>query len=186
MLATEATDVKSRGGFRYSLVSLIEALLIGRLIRSASNLPEVLVRCISFVLGSEVAEQVKLAIAEKQLKIPSATALTRARQKFDVFLMLWRRKSFRTTDPYFVMLSTDASPQGGSDYLMTLEDRVTRKAAGLLIDSDPDDLAAWNIAGHLSKSTLPVSLVGSGNSGLAAKFEGVFHSVKLDIGTQDP
>ncbi|CAE7256194.1 unnamed protein product [Symbiodinium natans] len=67
---------------------------------------------------------------------------------------------------------------------MTLEDRVSRAAAGNLVLAGGDGLK-WAADNVIETTQLPLALVGSGNADLSAKFEAVFHQVKLDIGT-DP
>ena len=44
------------------------------------------------------------------------------------------------------MLSTDSSPQGGLDYMMTLEDHVTREAAGnlMLVGDNSNAILQWS------------------------------------------
>ena len=82
-------------------------------------------------------------------------------------------------NPFFVVLSADSSPQGGTDYLMTLEDRISKEAAGMLMlaGEDPERLDAWIATNPVQTASLPAAVVGSGNSNLAAKHEALFHSV---------
>ena len=50
---------RKAGGQAYTLACVIEALLIGRLLRSATSLPQVLYRSVGYVFGADVAQKVK-------------------------------------------------------------------------------------------------------------------------------
>eukprot|EP00438_Fugacium_kawagutii_P002852 Skav236157 [mRNA] locus=scaffold4035:22823:23167:+ [translate_table: standard] len=59
----------SGGGMQYKLNKLIEGLL-GRLLKSASDLPTALVRSIGFLLGPQAAELCRAGIAQGKIDIP--------------------------------------------------------------------------------------------------------------------
>jgi hypothetical protein len=63
------------------------------------------------------------------------------------------------------------------------KDRVSREQAGELMQcgTDLDKIEDWCASSPIQVSQLPLGIVGSGNSDLPAKWEGVCHSVKLDI-----
>lgn len=84
----------------------------------------------------------------------------------------------------FIFLSSDSSPQGGLDYLLTIEDTIARSKAALCIDVSDSELATFSALGHLKLCVLPVSVIGSGNAALSAKFEALFNSVCLDNGNK--
>ena len=67
------------------------------------------------------------------------------------------------------------------------KDRVSREQAGKLMEcgEDLDKLEEWGRKSPIAVSQLPMAIVGSGNSDLPAKFEGVCHSAKLDV-SADP
>ena len=153
----------------------MEALLVSRLIKNSKELPQVLLRCVHYVFGADLSDHVARQLADKTMRVPSESTLSRARLKLDVLSMMARQERFRSSDlEFFVMLSTDSSPQGGLDYLMTLEDRVSRAAAGNLVLAGGDGLK-WAADNVIETTQLPLALVGSGNADLSAKFEAVFH-----------
>ena len=80
----------------------------------------------------------------------------------------------------FIYLSADASPQGGLEYYVVLEDCISRRAAGALVEATDAEREQWIKAGFLSTTTLPVSVLGSGNASAASKFEALTHAVVLD------
>ncbi|CAJ1427832.1 unnamed protein product, partial [Effrenium voratum] len=104
----------------------------------------------------------------------------------DAILMAMRQRQWQEDPPVFVMISTDSSPQGGLDYIMSIEDRVTRAAAADLVAAADDEgrLDEWHAEDRVFTSQLPLAISGSGNSGLSGKYEALFHSVKLDIGNK--
>ena len=57
---------------------------------------------------------------------------------------MWQ-KSERDGAGFFVTLSTGSSLQGGFDYTLTLEDRMSREAASDLIGAlTPDQVKRWS------------------------------------------
>lgn len=100
----------------------MEALLLARLIKNTSELPDVLVRSLEFVMGPKIAELLRHELQHSLLRVPSPSTLSRTRLKLDVLAMLLRRTEFKKSAPVFVMLTTDSSPQGTLDLLLTLED----------------------------------------------------------------
>ena len=168
---------------RYHFTCLLEALLTARLISNSSDLPEVFARSVHYLFGPEIAEQVQRELQSGEIKVPSEATLSRARLKLDVLSMMSQQERARAlaahdgNSGFFVMLSSDSSPQGGLDYQMTLQDKVSRLAAGdlMLAGSDPDSLEKWASSHSIETSQLPLAILASGNSGLPAKFEGLFH-----------
>lgn len=77
----------------------------------------------------------------------------------------------------FYVLSSDASPQAKLDLMMTLEDRISRVDAEALIacGGDISKLEEWSSQPRIMTTQLPLGIVGSGNAGLAAKHECIFH-----------
>ena len=166
-----------------SLGRLLESLLLARLLRSALSLPEVLYRAVAFILGAEEAMKLKERMAQKTYAVPSDTQLSHARFKLDCLLMHCRRSHWaefqRSQTQVWIVLSSDASPQGGLEYFVTLEDRF--KHPGLLVDSSREEVLEWCRSSNLQSSTLAPCIIGSGNAGTAAKFEALLHSVMLDV-----
>ncbi|CAJ1378576.1 unnamed protein product [Effrenium voratum] len=181
------TAARDRGGWGYQLYALLEALL-ARLLHNAERLPEVLRRAASFIYGPEVAAQVErdLANQERQQLAEVLNVKSFSVVASDAILMAMRQRQWQEDPPVFVMISTDSSPQGGLDYIMSIEDRVTRAAAADLVAAADDEgrLDEWHAEDRVFTSQLPLAISGSGNSGLSGKYEALFHSVKLDIGNK--
>ena len=78
--------IYSAGGWAYSISSLIQALLLSRLVRNTGRLPEVIVRSITFALGPGIAQQVQREIDSAVGRIPDDGTLSRARLKLDCVL----------------------------------------------------------------------------------------------------
>ena len=93
--------------------------------------------------------------------------------------MLARQEQLAASGSFFTMVSTDSSPQGGLDYLMSLEDRVSRESASqlMLAGAGREALERWARDFGLQTSQLPLAIVASGNSNLAGKYEALFHQV---------
>lgn len=167
------------------LHKLIEALFISRLLRSAENLPEVLMRAIATVYGAKEAQDLRETLAQKTFCVPKPTQLSHARLKLDVLLMQLRREQWHacggTSGHMWVMLSSDSSPQG-LDFMVTVEDRI--RNPGLVIDATPKEIAEFSLSTNLQTSVLPPAVIGSGNSDTPAKFEALLRSVMLDVGEE--
>lgn len=65
---------------------------------------------------------------------------------------------------------------------MSAKDSVSREKAGQLMEcgTDMERLENWLQLSPITVSQLPMAIIGSGNSDLAAKVEALFHSAKLD------
>ena len=61
--------------------SLLEALLMSRLVKDAAKLPEIVCRSISFAFGKDISKQIQQDIADKIIKVPDDSTLSRARLK---------------------------------------------------------------------------------------------------------
>ena len=158
-------------------------------VKSNDRLAEVLGRSLAMIFGSSVATSFHKNIQQGNLCIPSAPVLSRSRLMLDVILCLHRQQQWPDPSSMFLYLSMDSSPQNGFDYLMTLLDRVTRTSALQLIRSideeeDSMDLDTFLASGFFETSVLPLGIIGSGNSGVAAKFECLFHCLKLECGAE--
>lgn len=92
-----------------------------------------------------------------------------------------RASQWKDGGPKFVYLSTDASLQRGQDYQMSLEDMISQSQAAAFFSED-FDASVFSSMHHLVSTTLPCTLIGSGNSSLSGKYEAVCDSIKLDIG----
>ena len=129
--------------------------------------------------------QVKCKLDSEEIQVPHASALSRSRLMLDLLIMNRRKQQFQNASSgFFIYLSSDSSPQAGTDFLLTLEDRVERRHAGLVVDATEEELAAWSAANYLKTSSLPVAVVGAGNSGVAGKYEGLLHSIVCDCGNE--
>lgn len=94
--------------------------------KNNSKLAETLVRSVGMVLGSNVANHVKSQLDNHRLHIPSESVLSKSRLRVDVLISLMQRDRMQAPNQLFVYLSADSSPQGGMDYLMTLQDTCHR------------------------------------------------------------
>ena len=88
------TERKDGGGWQYTLASLMEALLAGRLLSNAANLQECMRRSVHFLLGPEIAQQMQRDLDKQNIRVPSESSLSRARLKLDALLPLVRRRFF--------------------------------------------------------------------------------------------
>ncbi len=84
------TRSKNGGGWQYTLASLMEALLAGRLLSNAANLEECMRRSVHFLLGPEIAQQLQRDLEQQNMRIPSESSLSRARLKLDALLPVVR------------------------------------------------------------------------------------------------
>ena len=130
-LSHKRRRVGSGGQKPWRLTSLLEALLLTRLLKNACQLPAMLVRAVAFILGHSEAHRLKEAIDQRQISLPSKSTLSKTRIRLDLVYMWARQQLWAESNldqgTMFVGLSSDSSPQGGSDYLMTLEDAWQRK-----------------------------------------------------------
>ena len=229
-------QTKTGGGWQYTLASLMEALLAGRLLSNAGDLEECMRRSVHFLLGPEIAQQMQKDLQKKLIKVPSDSSLSRARLKLDacnayittyfgldsppdtvmfgriflfniinmiltlidlivppIFVTLVNVKDLLTMkhrqallaacghSRMFYMLSSDSSPQGKLDLMMTLEDRISKDDAASLIACGGEVLRIeeWASSTRIVTTQLPLGIIGSGNAGLPAKHECVFHQVTL-------
>ena len=167
-----------RGGWRFKFSALLEGLLLTRMLANDGHLPDVLVRAVHYALGPGAAASLQADIAGRRLHVPSPSTLSRGRLKFDVLSMLVRQAEFKSEGPYFIFLSSDSSPQGGLDFMMSLEDKVSRCAAARLVDcgDNMEMLEEWCRSSPITTTQLPLSIIGSGNAGLPSKSEALAHS----------
>ena len=93
----------------------------------------------------DLRERLSRPEEETGLRIPSKATLSRARIRLDVLMMRWRADRFKLEPAYFIFLSSDSSPQGGRDFLMTVEDSISRHHASLVVDGNPQALARLSL-----------------------------------------
>lgn len=119
-------------------------------------------------------------IAKKQLAIPHQSTLSRTRIRLDLLLMRMRAQRFASMEQFFLFVSTDSSPQGHSEYLMSIEDCIQSTDCRGCLSTNQEELASWNLANALRSSTLPVAVLGSGNTNLPAKWTALIQSINAD------
>jgi hypothetical protein len=170
-----------RGGTHYNMRSLIESILLSHLLRCAGSLKKVLKRSLFYVLGQEATEIARM-IDDETIPVPSEAALSRARVKLDMLMMLEHREEFARQGRVFATLSADASPQGNKEWFMILMDTIPRENARAVGLSDLRLLPAR--ASALEERTLPPTLLGSGKAGLANKFCNLVHALQLEASCQ--
>ena len=95
--------------------------------------------------------------------------------------MKHRQHEFEEGPPCFYFLSSDSSLQRGSDFQMSLEDRISMDGAATLYQQEFSP-AAFSASQLLRTTVLPASLIGAGNSALTGKFESFIDAIKLDVG----
>lgn len=93
----------------------------------------------------DVRERLSRPEEDTGLRVPSAPTLSRARLRLDVLMMQWRAQRFKLEPEYFIYLSSDSSPQGGRDFLMSIEDSISRHHASLVVDGNPQALARLSL-----------------------------------------
>ena len=150
-------------------------------------LAEVISRSLTLVYGVAAAGTFMKNLSDKKLDIPSPATLSRARLVLDVLFCRLRQNAWQAPGDSFIYLSMDSSPQNGLDYLMCLQDNVKRSVAGKLVEciDNDDDLDSFLTQDfELTTAILPLGIVASGNSGVAAKFECLFHTLKLECGAE--
>ena len=155
--------------------------------KNNDHIVEVLRRSLALVYGSDVASSFQENIAAARLQVPAPAVLSRSRLMLDVLLCRVKQAQWTNPKDYFIYLSMDSSPQNGLDYLMCLQDMVSHSSARQLmhcIDDEDLDLDEFLTSNFVSTTVLPLGIVASGNSGVAAKFECLFHSLKLECGPQ--
>ena len=163
----------------HDLAALVEALLLARLLSSESSLPEVLIRSATLLAGAEYGMEVQQSIKQGSTRVPHKTQLSRARIKLDMLLMLIRQDMLASSGE-FLFLSADASPIGGKEYFLVIEDKVRRKDAASLVGADLGALQAFSFNKSLETSSLPVTILGSGAASAASKAECLAHVCLLD------
>ena len=128
-------------------------------------------------------------IKQKDLAIPHKSQLSKSRIKLDMVLMCLRQLEWNIgcgdsdcpdSSGWFVYLSADASPQGSLEYFLVLEDRVSRKQAAAIVGATPEERDQWCTQEHLRTTTFPATILGSGRTSAASKFEALLHAVCLD------
>ena len=88
------TQRKDGGGWQYTLASLMEALLAGRLLSNAANLQECMRRSVHFLLGPEIAQQMQRDLDKQNIRVPSESSLSRARFKTGCFAAIGKTAFF--------------------------------------------------------------------------------------------
>ena len=97
-----------------------------------------------------------------------------------MLLMNLRQSEFAKGVPVFLYLSADASPQGGLEYFIVLEDRISCDNAALIVEATEEERNRWCKECHLKTTCLPIQILGSGKSSSAAKYEALASAVMLD------
>ena len=120
-----------------------------------------------------LTEDDTVTIRHRGVTLPSRPVLQRARVRFDVATMLWRRshwsrESQRTVK--FRYLSYDASPQGGVEVFATVERIVTLSGSG----ATPE----------VEERRLPLVTLGHGRVALADKLHAHVHQTWLEYGPE--
>ena len=93
----------------------------------------------------DVRERLSHPEEDTGLRVPSAATLSRARIRLDVLMMQWRAQRFKLEPAFFIYLSSDSSPQGGRDFLMSIEDCISRHHASLFVNNNPQALARLSL-----------------------------------------
>ena len=100
---------------------------------------ETLVRSIGLLLGPEAAKHFLQRLertCSPVIPLPGEACLSKSRLRLDVLMALTYQARWREhQNSHFIYLSADSSPQGGLDYLMTLQDVCLRRP-----DPDTDSL----------------------------------------------
>lgn len=65
--------------------------------------------------------------------MPSEASLSRGRLKVDILLCLSQQATMANPAEHFIFLSSDSSPQGGYELLMTLQDTCKRILIEILL-----------------------------------------------------
>ena len=113
--------------------------------------------------------------------------------KLDLLLMKCRQRQWQQASPrlgaspnplpfgFFIMLSSDSSPQSGLEYYACLEDRVPIESAARVVGVTVSELRQWSLsASSVRTACLPLTVLGSGRQTVAAKYECLAHAALLD------
>ena len=99
-------------------------------VKNNSKLKDAIVRSVALLQGQSAASHYQVLFDSSQLHLPSDSSLSRARLKVDILLCLWHHAQVTDPSAFFVYLSSDSSPQGGYELLMTLQDVCSRTMSG--------------------------------------------------------
>ena len=170
---------------RYPVSVILNSVKLRYMLPNADNLTPAVVASLQIVMPSGAGAAVATAIKTGRVKLMCGRQLRRATVKLDTLTMLWRRKQFRSLKGAGIAryLSCDSSPQIGYDYLCSREDSlVLSPSLESILRSSGSQSALAAIS--VDSRSLPVGVIGGGNSGLEQKAAKLLWSILLETGLE--
>ena len=108
--------VSARGGFRYSLDYLINAVLLADLMRNSAELRDALEMAVRVCLPPGISHYYAACLKQNIIKVPRKATISHMRFVLDMALLSWQRRHYQESLcdkplPPTVCMLTDSSPQ---------------------------------------------------------------------------
>lgn len=151
------------------------AIELSSMIKKRGDLQKVIVTSIMLALPPQDAAAVRDQILSNQIRIPEGRYLQRAKVKLDMMAMLYERQLVKDNRSrcVFRYLQADASPQGNFNYFCVREERLQ-----MSVGTGANPMTTARLETH----SLPVAVLGWGQSGAEQKFAKLVHSAILENG----
>lgn len=162
---------------RYSVRCLLAAWRLRCALRSGKTpLGDIVKMSAQLAFGSSGAAQVCSDIDSGALPLPAKDVLAKVGQRLNLMDFLWQRHSHSDRSAYR-WLFLDSSPQGGYNFLVFMEDKISFSAA-----LDPPDIVRLDLASNYTERHLPVTCLGYGAADRLYKTLSVHHAICLETG----
>ena len=172
----------------YPVQVIVRAVQLSYLMHNPDDTAQIIRIAASFALAEGEYRDFCAKLDCGAIAVPSKSTIYKARTKLDWMCMLWQRRLFKAAvgsssgQVWCSHFCGDSSPQKTFDYLNTVEDRfvVSGTAADIAQEiwtpGSSAQFCKWD------RRTLPVTVLGSGNTGLASKLERTYHQIALETG----
>ena len=191
----------------YNALFLVKCLILCFHLRDASTLRRVLERAVDIIVPTGFAEAVLQPLKGGELKVPSASKISRARLTVDVGFMLSRQEANKSTMRNSVQyVMADSSVQGHHDFELIRSTRLDLSMASDMFLAALELVKVWanQVEGHvanqgydlssherrlydvicpgLSTHLFPSVVIGCGHASLYHKFHSLMHAFWLETG----